>query len=73
MEDNHLVMVVFGVLLGIIGYFLRLLHQDFRKLSESVIQLVERQSLSEERGRSGYKLLEQRLKQLEERIEKVEN
>jgi len=73
MTDQVVIMYVFGVLLAMIGYFLRLLHQDFRKLSDSVIQLVERQSLSEERGRSGYKLLEQRLQQLEERIEKMES
>lgn len=59
-------------LLGIIGYFLKQLHADFRELSKAVIELTTKVALTEEKGRSGNHLLSSKIEGIEHRVEKLE-
>lgn len=66
------VVSLFGGLLLIIGYFLKELHRDFKELKAAVVQLIGQAVRNEEKGRSGFKLLDQRLNDHDKRIERLE-
>jgi flagellar capping protein FliD len=69
METNILI----ALLLGAIGYFLKQLHADFKRLSNAIIELTTRLAIQEEKGRSGYNQLSKEVEKLEKRVEKIEN
>jgi polyhydroxyalkanoate synthesis regulator phasin len=77
--EQILVWVVSGLLV-LIGYFLRELHHDFKhikvelqQMNTNVQEAMKLIAVNEEKGRSGYRLLEQRIEDLEERLDKLEN
>ena len=65
-------LLLLGGLLMIIGYFLKELHKDFKGVKDALVLLIERTARNEEKGRSGYRLLDQRLDEHEQRIERLE-
>ncbi|MFN7611269.1 MAG: hypothetical protein ACK5QX_10105 [bacterium] len=68
-----LVFLLFGGLLGIIGYFLREMHRDFKGLRNDVVTIMRSQSTSEEKGKSGFQLLSQRIDDIDARVERIED
>jgi hypothetical protein len=69
---GFIITLLTGLLL-IIGYFLKELHSDFKALKEAVMELVEQAARNEEKGKSGYRLLDQRLEDLGQRVERLED
>jgi prefoldin subunit 5 len=65
-------LLLIGGLLMLIGHFLKELHKDFKGLKDAVVGVITKLAVSEEKGRAGYKLLDQRIEDLERRTEKVE-
>jgi hypothetical protein len=68
-----LIVVVLGGLLAVIGYFLSLLHTDFRRLSNSVIALAQSVAVNEEKGKNGYREITMRVDVHDERLERIED
>jgi hypothetical protein len=67
-----LVFLLFGGLLGIIGYFLREMHKDFKGLRNDVVKIMNDLVRNEEKGKTGFNHLSVQLKSLEDRIDKIE-
>lgn len=61
-----------AVALGIVGYFLKQLHNDFKTVTATIVDIDKRLAVQEERAISAAMLSGQKLKELEDRIEKLE-
>ena len=68
--------VLFGfissVLLGIVAYFIRQLHSDFRKMGENLADVKTTGILIRSEFKTGHELLNQKVEYLEQRINKIE-
>jgi len=68
----YVVSGLFGFLLTFIGYFLRQIHADFKRLADNMNTLSQQMIRQEEKGRSGHRLLSEKMVQTEKRLDKIE-
>ena len=76
MANELTLSVLFGfissVLLGIVAYFIRQLHTDFRKMGENLADVKTTGLLIRSEFKNGHELLNQKLEYLEQRVNKME-
>ncbi|MBW8360089.1 MAG: hypothetical protein K0M63_09870 [Weeksellaceae bacterium] len=76
MANELTLSVLFGfissVLLGIVAYFIRQLHSDFRKMGENLADVKTTGILIRSEFKTGHELLNQKVEYLEQRINKIE-
>ncbi|WP_285269222.1 hypothetical protein [Kaistella rhinocerotis] len=76
MANEITLSVLFGfissVLLGIVAYFIKQLHADFRKMGENLSDVKTTGMLIRSESKTSHELLNQKVEYLEQRINKIE-
>ncbi|QOW11952.1 hypothetical protein Q73A0000_07880 [Kaistella flava (ex Peng et al. 2021)] len=76
MENEITVSIFFGftssVLLAVVAFFIRQLHNDFRKMGENLTEVKTTALLIKSEFKNGHELLNQKVEYLEQRISKME-
>ena len=76
MENEITVSVFFGfissVLLAVVAYFIRQLHNDFKSMEKDVSEVKTMEMVIKSEFKNSYDLLNQKVEYLEQRINKVE-
>lgn len=76
MENQQLLNVVFGavssILLGVVAFFIRQLHSDFKKMEKDITEVKTTALLIKTEFKNSYDLLSQRVEYLETRIKNLE-
>lgn len=62
-----------SVLLGIVAYFIKQLHTDFKSMEKDISEVKTMALLIKTEFKSSYDMLNQRVEHLEQRITKVES
>ena len=76
MENQHMLNILFGsvssILLGVVAFFIRQLHSDFKKMEKDITEVKTMALLIKTEFKNSYDLLSQRVEYLEARIKNLE-
>ncbi|WP_322969538.1 hypothetical protein [Faecalibacter sp. LW9] len=76
MENQHILNILFGsvssILLGVVAFFIRQLHSDFKKMEKDITEVKTMALLIKTEFKNSYDLLSQRVEYLETRIKNLE-
>ena len=76
MENQHMLNILFGsvssILLGVVAFFIRQLHSDFKKMEKDITEVKTMALLIKTEFKNSYDLLSQRVEYLETRIKNLE-
>ena len=76
MDQITFIQLIFGtftsILLSVVAYFIKQLHNDFRKMERDIAEVKSTTMLIKTEFRSNFNLLRQQVNYLENRLENVE-
>lgn len=76
MENEVILNILFGsvssILLGVVAFFIRQLHSDFKKMEKDITEVKTMALLIKTEFKNSYDLLSQRVEYLEARISNLE-
>ncbi|MFV0196252.1 hypothetical protein OBJ93_12345 [Empedobacter falsenii] len=76
MENQQMLNILFGsvssILLGVVAFFIRQLHSDFKKMEKDITEVKTMALLIKTEFKNSYDLLSQRVEYLETRIKNLE-
>ncbi|HEY4540682.1 MAG TPA: hypothetical protein VIG94_11845 [Faecalibacter sp.] len=76
MENQQVLNILFGsvssILLGVVAFFIRQLHSDFKKMEKDITEVKTMALLIKTEFKNSYDLLSQRVEYLETRIKNLE-